>query len=278
MEKVSDENLLFSISYLLPSIAKLFNDKVSFLVADREKIIKIYRSDNEEGKGNYDEGAKLPHDIPAYLCMKEDKMVIKNLSKEYFGVDLKAAAIPIKNENGEIIGSIAIGQRDWSSDIKSHYEELANSFENMMGIVKDVDLGIKNVAKSSDNILDKVNETNNDMEKTDEVLSFVQNIAKQTNLLGLNAAIESARAGEAGKGFGVVADEIRKLSSSSSESIKQIDEVLVKLRESIKVVTDAMYENNKMFQVQAENVQKITDKIGELNTTAQRIKDIGEKL
>jgi uncharacterized protein YoxC len=277
MKNMDDENLLWAISHLLPCINELFNNEVSFLLTDKEKIIKMIRTEIKEA-GSYNDGDSIPHDIPAYLCMQQGKLVVKNLSKEYFGVALKTAATPIKNKDGQIIGSIAIGKRDWGDDIKSHSQTFVQSFGEISKVIDNVASGIQDVAKSSSDILNEINTTNEDMKKTDEIISFVQNVSKQTNLLGLNAAIEAVRAGEMGKGFSVVANEIRKLSNSSSESIREINNVLNKLRSSIESVTSNMYENNKMFETQAASVEEINSSISELNNTAQIIKEIGEKL
>ena len=61
-------------------------------------------------------------------------------------------------------------------------------------------------------------------------MGFIREIAGQTNLLGLNAAIEAARVGEQGRGFGVVAEEIRKLATNSTQSIAKINEIIAAIQ------------------------------------------------
>ena len=71
------------------------------------------------------------------------------------------------------------------------------------------------------------------MQVMDSITKLIREISDQTNLLGLNAAIESARAGEHGRGFSVVAEEIRKLATRTKDSVKQINEEMKKISDSV---------------------------------------------
>jgi methyl-accepting chemotaxis protein len=122
----------------------------------------------------------------------------------------------------------------------------------------------------------------------------MENIASQTNLLSMNAAIEAAHAGEAGKGFAVVADEIRKLAESSSEQSKTISAVLKKIKTSIDKITastdsvlnkfEAIDGGVKTVSEQEENIrnameeqgqgsQQILESIGQLNEVTQMVRN-----
>ncbi|HOV13930.1 MAG TPA: methyl-accepting chemotaxis protein [Spirochaetota bacterium] len=104
---------------------------------------------------------------------------------------------------------------------------------------------IQDVAKESDGLL--------------EINKLIQNIASQTNLLAMNAAIEAAHAGELGKGFSVVADEVRKLAESSGTQAKSVSAMLRKIKSSIEKITLSTQEVLNKFNIIEKAIETVTE-------------------
>ncbi|MDR2444637.1 MAG: methyl-accepting chemotaxis protein [Spirochaetaceae bacterium] len=158
-------------------------------------------------------------------------------------------------------------------------KELAEASEVGRSGLQDVAADIQQIARESEGLL--------------EINAVMENIASQTNLLSMNAAIEAAHAGEAGKGFAVVADEIRKLAESSGEQSKTISSVLKKIKDSIDKITrstdavlnkfEAIDNGVRTVSDQEENIrnameeqsagsQQILEAISQLNEVTQMVK------
>lgn len=139
---------------------------------------------------------------------------------------------------------------------------------------------IGNLVEGFNKFMAKLQEIVGDVKESKEDLSSVKielqdanvaitNVASQTNLLAMNAAIEAAHAGEAGKGFSVVADEIRKLSETSAAESRKISEELHKISESIESVVIAARESSESFAGVGEKISQTDELVNQIKSAMQ---------
>ncbi len=276
INEISDNEIIQSFYNMIPYFKYYLDDELIFTISNTEKFLLV--KDTENLKMAAKTGDKIPAGCAADVCLKKKKPISIEVPKEVFGVSLKTIGIPIF-ENNEIAGTIVIGMS--VAKKKKIYEmstNLSNSIDQISKSLTDMSSGFQKLYETNSHIQKFVQKTNENSKKTDDVLKFIENIAKQTNLLGLNAAIESARAGEYGKGFGVVSNEIRKLSQSSSNSVKEINKMLSDLRNSIEEIGNKFCTSNEIFDSQTAEIEEITATIQELNSTASILKEYASKM
>ena len=202
-------------------------------------------------------------------------------------------------EISEASGEIASGAMNLTEEAENSNsltvkinEEVENVFHNN----QEMENYVKEIVESSNDGIQKMDElveqtqhgeqmTKTLQDKTDllrastnqisDIMKMMTDISEQTNLLALNAAIEAARAGEAGKGFGVVADEIRKLSLQSKESIDAVGTITSDIINNVNDTLTVLNEANPIFTEQVTKAEE-TDKI--LNNVGTHMREFTSKI
>jgi ligand-binding sensor protein len=143
---------------------------------------------------------------------------------------------------------------------------------------------MEEMAASASDVNDNQSKLNNEIlkvstltAKINEVMDFIKEIADETRLLGLNAAIEAAKAGEAGLGFGVVAQEIRKLSSDSKQTVSKIKEFTQEIKDSVAVTVKMGDSTTIATQQQAAAIEEVSASLEELASLSETLENLAVK-
>ncbi len=132
------------------------------------------------------------------------------------------------------------------------------SFETMFTSLHNMIAKINKAAQFDEEVASSVHQLATQAAQIREVLDIIRDIADQTNLLALNAAIEAARAGEHGRGFAVVADEVRKLAEKTSHSLADIDSTISIVISNVNQITTQMHQNTQNFTEITQCAQEVT--------------------
>ena len=194
----------------------------------------------------------------------QSQSAVVSKEKSAYGVAYAANAVPFKDGNVVVGCAVTATRIDKQEKIIAASDELAASSQELTAGMEELSAGALEVANTTKELSRLSQEVAQATHKMDEVVSFIQNIAGQTNLLGLNAAIEAARVGEQGRGFGVVAEEVRKLASSSAESVKTITQSLHNIQTSIDSLSSQLATIDR-------NVNEQTTAIGEMAKFSQNL-------
>jgi methyl-accepting chemotaxis protein len=134
--------------------------------------------------------------------------------------------------------------------------------------------GINQLALNIGTTSQAINQLGEDTNSVDNIVKVISDIADQTNLLALNAAIEAARAGEQGRGFAVVADEVRTLASRTQKSTEEIRSMLNRLKTGAKDAVQAMDEGQEQAQNSVEQAKNASDAITEITRVVTEISEM----
>ncbi len=161
----------------------------------------------------------------------------------------------------ENVSGISRRTSDALSENMSSLESTADATRNETEKLDDVSNEMTNIEQDTVNLSETIRNLADSSAQIGNILKVINDIANQTNLLALNAAIEAARAGEAGRGFAVVADEVRKLAERTQGATKEIENIITGLLRDADNASVAMDKSVTSVQEGTANITNVTSEI-----------------
>ncbi len=194
---------------------------------------------------------------------------------EHMISDIKSSAEQIQSATGEVSSGaqqIADGAQQQSAsfeELSSSVQSNAENVKNSNQISQSMSQDAAKAGQAMDNNVEAMTGIEKGSKQMAEAVELITDIADQTNLLALNAAIEAARAGEHGKGFAVVADEVRQLAERSATSAKEIQNLIKENLRQVENGVTISKEAGQLVRGITENIKKVADQLQNVSNATQ---------
>lgn len=199
----------------------------------------------------------------------QSEKALSSVEAQHQQIDMVASAMEELTSTIQIVASNSSNAENLTTESHTHAQQAKVKIEQTMQSIQALSESVNSASGAVKNL-----ETNS--EKIGSVVSVIQGISEQTNLLALNAAIEAARAGEQGRGFAVVADEVRQLAQRTQEATIEIQGMIEELQSGSTEVAQYMDSSVEFAEVGVEQVDGFADSIDKIAQNANELTEMNQ--